>query len=256
MKENKSNGLDDIISQAIEEMKLEQGNHFSLEKINLTELERRTGISRAKLRRLKKNGFTPKPHGLEGRKAPHSILTGYTAILDDLLGKGITNSSVCLERLQSVGFSGGLTTVKDYIASHKHLIPAKRQLVVPQGSRRRFTTEPGEAYQMDWGFTKVVDYDGSEYNAACFAMACHHCGQRYVEFFPNAKQENLFIGILHAFGYMGIPKYILTDNMKSVVLHRDFEGHPVWQTDYEAFMKTVGFQTKLCKPRHPFTKGK
>ena len=257
MKENKSNGLDDIISQAIEEMKLEQGNHFSLEKINLAELERRTGISRAKLRRLKKNGFTPKPHGLEGRKAPHSILTGYTAILDDLLGKGITNSSVCLEWLQSVGFSGGLTTVKDYIASHKHLIPAKCQLVAPQGSRgRRFTTEPGEAYQMDWGFTKVVDYDGSEYNAACFAMACHHCGQRYVEFFPNAKQENLFIGIIHAFGYMGIPKYILTDNMKSVVLHRDFEGHPVWQKDYEAFMKTVGFQTKLCKPRHPFTKGK
>lgn len=114
------------------------------------------------------------------------IRTGYTAILDDLLGKGITNSSVCLERLQSVGFSGGLTTVKDYIASHKHLIPAKRQLVAPQGSRgRRFTTEPGEAYQMDWGFTKVVDYDGSEYNAACFAMVCHHCGQRYVEFFPN-----------------------------------------------------------------------
>ena len=109
---------------------------------------------------------------------------------------------------------------------------------------------------MDWGFAKVLDYDGAEYTAACFAMACHHCGQRYVEFFPNAKQENLFIGMIHAFGYMGIPKYVLTDNMKSVVLHRDFEGHPVWQKDYEAFMKTVGFQTKLCKPRHPFTKGK
>lgn len=60
---------------------------------------------------------------------------------------------------------------------------------------------------MDWGFTKVVDYDGSEYNVACFAMVCHHCGQQYIEFFPNAKQENLFIGMLHAFGYMGIPKY-------------------------------------------------
>ena len=250
MKENKSNGLDDIISQAIEEMKSEQGDHFSLEKINLAELERRTGISRAKLRRFKENGFVFKPHALEGRKAPRTILTGYTAILDDLLRKGITNSSVCLERLRAVGFSGGLTTVKDYIA-------AKRQLVAPQGSRgRRFTTEPGEAYQMDWGFTKVVDYDGSEYNAACFAMVCHHCGQQYIEFFPNAKQENLFIGMLHAFGYMGIPKYVLTDNMKSVVRHRDFEGHPVWQKDYEPFMKTVGFQTKLCKPRHPFTKGK
>ena len=250
MKEIKSNGLENIISQAIEEMKSEQGDHFSLEKINLAELERRTGISRAKLRRFKENGFVFKPHALEGRKAPRTILTGYTAILDDLLRKGITNSSVCLERLRAVGFSGGLTTVKDYIA-------AKRQLVAPQGSRgRRFTTEPGEAYQMDWGFTKVVDYDGSEYNAACFAMVCHHCGQQYIEFFPNAKQENLFIGMLHAFGYMGIPKYVLTDNMKSVVRHRDFEGHPVWQKDYEPFMKTVGFQTKLCKPRHPFTKGK
>ena len=250
MKEIKSNGLGNIISQAIEEMKSEQGDHFSLEKNNLAELERRTGISRAKMRRFKKNGFVFKPHGLEGRKAPRTILTGYTAILDDLLRNGITNSSVCLERLRAVGFSGGLTTVKDYIA-------AKRQLVAPQGSRgRRFTTEPGEAYQMDWGFTKVVDYDGSEYNAACFAMVCHHCGQQYIEFFPNAKQENLFIGMLHAFGYMGIPKYVLTGNMKSVVLHRDFEGHPVWQKDYESFMKTVGFQTKLCKPRHPFTKGK
>ena len=257
MKESKSNGLEDIISQAIEEMKSEQGNNFSLEKINLAELGRRTGVSRAKLRRLKENNFLFKPHALEGRKVPQTVLSGYTAILDALLKKGITNSSVCLEHLRTVGYPGGLTTVKDYIAAHKHLVPAKRQLVAPQGNRgRRFTTEPGEAYQMDWGFTKVLDYDGTEYTAACFAMVCHHCGQRYVEFFPNAKQENLFIGMIHAFGYMGIPKYVLTDNMKSVVLYRDFEGHPVWQKDYESFMKTVGFQTKLCKPRHPFTKGK
>lgn len=102
---------------------------------------------------------------------------------------------------------------------------------------------------MDWGFTKVLDYDGTEYTAAYLAMVCRHCAQRYVEFFPNAKQENLFIGMIHAFGYMGIPRYVLTDNMKSVVLHRDFEGHPVWQKDYEAFMKTIGFPIKLCTIR-------
>lgn len=257
MKELKSNGFHDIIAQAIEEMKLEQGNNFSLDRINLAELGRRTGISRAKLRRLKQNGFAEAPHALQGRKSKQTILTGYTAILDDMLRKGITNSAVCFERLRAVGFSGGRTTVKDYIAAHRHLVPAKRQLTAPQGNRgRRFTTEPGEAYQMDWGFTKVLDYDGSEYNVACFAMVCHHCGQCYIEFFPNAKQESLFIGMLHGFAYMGIPKYVLTDNMKSVVLHRDFDGNPVWQKDYEAFMKTVGFQTRLCKPRHPFTKGK
>ena len=252
-----SNGLENIISQALEEMKTEQGNAFSLERINLAELERRTGISRARLRRLKANNFSPKPHGLVGQKQMSTVLSGYSSYLDSLLSQGITNSVVCLNRLQAIGFEGSLSTVKRYIRAHKHLVPAKRQLVAPQGNRgRRFTTEPGDAYQMDWGFTKVLDYDGTEYTAACFAMVCHHCGQRYVEFFPNAKQENLFIGMIHAFCYMGIPKYVLTDNMKSVVLHRDFEGNPVWQKDYEAFMKTVGFKTKLCKPRHPFTKGK
>lgn len=62
--------------------------------------------------------------------------------------------------------------------------------------------------------------------------------------------------MIHAFIYMGIPKTVLTDNMKSVVIGRDVEGNPLWQKDYEAFMRVVGFQTKLCKVRHPFTKGK
>ena len=57
MKEIQSNGFEAIIAQAIEEMKVEQGKKFSLEHINLAELERRTGISRGKLRRLKKNQF-------------------------------------------------------------------------------------------------------------------------------------------------------------------------------------------------------
>lgn len=33
-------------------------------------------------------------------------------------------------------------------------------------------------------------------------------------------------------------------------------ANPIWQKDYEAFMKTLGFETKLYKSRHPFTKGK
>ena len=257
MKDNMDNGLDPIIAQAIEEMKAEAGNNFQLEKINLAELGRRTGISRAKLRRLKENGFKNKPHGLSGRKAPITLLSGYSSMIDAMLKAGVDNSSIHFARLQAEGYTGSQSTVKRYIDAHRDLIPARRQLIAPQGSRgQRYTTDPGEAFQMDWGFTKVLDYSGAEFQAACFAMICHHCGQRYVEFFPNAKQENLFIGMIHAFQYMGIPRYVLTDNMKSVVIRRDLEGHPIWQKDYEAFMKTVGFQTKLCKPRHPFTKGK
>ena len=256
MKGNQSNGFLPIIAQAIAEMEETFGEFSSIEDINLAELSRRTGLSRSKLRRLKANGFRETPHGLAGQRK-EQILDGYTAVLDSLLRSGVSNSSVCMERLHSMGFQGSLSTVKRYIAAHKNLIPAKRQQIAPQGNRgRRYTTSPGEAYQMDWGFTDVLDYNNCTFRVACFAMICHHCGQRYIEFFPNARQENLFIGMIHAFQYMGIPRFVLTDNMKSVVLRRDMDGRPIWQKDYENFMKTVGFETKLCKPRHPFTKGK
>lgn len=61
--------------------------------------------------------------------------------------------------------------------------------------------------------------------------------------------------MIHAFLFMGVPRHVLTDNMKSVVTGRDAQGHPIWQKDYEIFMGNLCFLTKLCKPRHPFTKG-
>ena len=95
----KTNDLTEIITQAINEIKLELGEKFNPDKINLAELERRTGLSRAKLRRLKENGFVDMPHGRTGLKADKTVLTGFTGVIDALLAKGITNSSVCFERL-------------------------------------------------------------------------------------------------------------------------------------------------------------
>ena len=156
MKEQNGNGFAPSIAQAIEEMKA--GDSFSLERINLAELERRTGVSRSRLRRLKKNSFQDLPRSTKGSKHTVTKLSGYTGLLDSLLRQGVKNSSVVLERLRQAGFEGGATIVKEYIAAHKHLIPAKRQLVAAQGNRgRRYVTKPGEAYQMDWGFTDVLD---------------------------------------------------------------------------------------------------
>lgn len=44
------------------------GENYSIEKVNLAELQSATGISRAKLRRLKKNGFVVKSNGNTGKK--------------------------------------------------------------------------------------------------------------------------------------------------------------------------------------------
>lgn len=254
-KEN-SNGLQTIISQALETLKAKYGKSFNLDKVNLAELQRMTGISRSRLRHLQKNHFVVQPHGRIGQHARVTVLSGFTGVLDSLLRKGVKNSQVCFERLREIGYTGSLTQVKVYIRQHQNLIPAKRNIIVPHGPRSfRYKTSPGEAYQMDWGFVNAAMQSGRNEQIACFVMICHHCGVMYVEFFPNAKQENLFIGMLHAFGNLGIPTRVLTDNMKSVVIGRTVDGSPIWQKDYEQFMNTVQFHTTLCKPRHPYTKG-
>ena len=57
MKQPNFSAMSPAVAKAIEQMMAEQGDKFSLEKINLAELERRTGISRARLRRMKEHGF-------------------------------------------------------------------------------------------------------------------------------------------------------------------------------------------------------
>ncbi|MBB5226861.1 hypothetical protein [Treponema ruminis] len=76
------NDNDSIVSlaQALQDMKTEQGESFDLAKVNLAELERRCGISRAKLRRLKSNNFKETPHALTGRKALKTVMTGYEKV--------------------------------------------------------------------------------------------------------------------------------------------------------------------------------
>ena len=49
----KHNDLTEIIAHALDEMKREKGGKFNPDKVNLAELERRTGIPRAKLQKIK-----------------------------------------------------------------------------------------------------------------------------------------------------------------------------------------------------------
>ena len=57
MKKPNFAAMNPAVAEAIKQMMAEQGDKFSLEKINLADLGRRTGISRAKLRRLKEHDF-------------------------------------------------------------------------------------------------------------------------------------------------------------------------------------------------------
>ena len=110
MKQPNFAAMSPVVAKAIEQMMAEQGDKFSLEKVNLAEPKRRTGISRARLRRMKEHGFEDTEHAAKGRKASTTLLSGYTGILDGLLKNGVTNSAVCLSRLRANGYSNMVFT--------------------------------------------------------------------------------------------------------------------------------------------------
>lgn len=78
------------IAEALAAMQEEAGSNFKINTVNLAEMERRTGISRGKLRRLKKDGFQFKPHAGKGRRAKKTVLSGFTGAIDDLLRSGVS----------------------------------------------------------------------------------------------------------------------------------------------------------------------
>ena len=139
MKELYSNGFASSIAQAIEEMKAEQGDGFSLDRIDLAELERRSGVSRGKLRRLKRNGFQDLPRRSKGRKHAAAMPSGYTAIIDSLLRQGTKNSSVisCL-RGKKMDFLLQEVFARLILYNYASLIA--RKIPVPQEKQINFST--------------------------------------------------------------------------------------------------------------------
>lgn len=114
-------------------------------------------------------------HGRCGMKAERTVLTGFEGDLDELLRKGVTNSSLCLERILAKGYAGGLTAVKGYISASSHLLPAPRRAAAPDAARgSRYETTPGEAHQMDWEFVDAENPAGGTRRMVRFAMVCHH----------------------------------------------------------------------------------
>lgn len=98
MKQPNFAAMSPVVAKAIEQMMAEQGDKFSLEKVNLAELKRRTGISRARLRRMKEHGFEDTEHAAKGRKASTTLLSGYT-------GKPRSCSLITLATPESYPFS-------------------------------------------------------------------------------------------------------------------------------------------------------
>jgi transposase len=155
---------------------------------------------------------------------------------------------VILERLQDIGYTGGITIIKDYV---KPFRPARSTPAV-----RRYETLPGKQAQMDWGITHYIDDRGNVHKTPAFIMIMGSSRSKYVEFTKRCDFYSLLRCMVNAFEYYGgVPEVVLTDRMKTVIDGSE-AGKPIWNSRFEDFAADMGFVPKVCKVRKPQTKGK
>lgn len=188
-----------------------------------------------------------KLHGLKGRTKP-SKLDPYKPTLQELMGQGIFNCVVLLRRIQALGYDGSLTILKDYVHPFR---PARSVPAV-----QRYETKPGKQAQMDWGICQFEDTAGNLHHIPAFVMVLSSSRVKYLEFTTRCDLRSMERCMLNAFRYFGgVPEEVLTDNMKTVVDHRE-AGNVIWNPQFADFAAEIGFLPKVCKVRKPQTKGK
>lgn len=213
---------------------------------SIREIARISGHSRNTIRRyLRSNGL---PERKPRPKRP-SKLDPFKPFLHEMMNQGIFNCEVLLRLLREQGYQGGRTTLKDYV---KDFRPPKQAPAVP-----RYETKPGEYAQVDWGLCEYVDVTGQVHKIPVFVMVLGYSRAMYVEFTKRCDIHSFLRCLVHAFEYFGgIPKVMLTDQMKTIVLGMGEDRRPRWHPLFADFAAAIGLVPKVCRVRRPQTKGK
>lgn len=152
---------------------------------------------------------------------------------------------VLLREIRDLGYAGGLTQLKMFINPLK---PSAEEPVV------RFETAPGEQMQADF----TVVRRGRDALLA-FVATLGYSRATFVRFTANESAETLCACIRQALiDFGGVPRHILFDNAKTVIVERDAygEGKHRWHSGLLALSEEFGFSMRVCQPYRAKTKGK
>ena len=102
----------------------------------------------------------------------------------------------------------------------RHLMSLHR----PRRSREaylRLRTLPGEQGQVDWGHFGHLDIGRARRSLMAFVMVLSWSRRIFLRFYLDARMENFLRGHVGAFqAWLGLPRVLLYDNLKSAVLER------------------------------------
>lgn len=215
--------------------------------LGIKEIARRTGLSRNTVRKYLREPEAPP------RYAPRPAKPGKLSEFEHYIGLRQKNAApdwipaaVLFREIQAKGYTGSERLLRQYVSQLKPA--ASVEPVV------RFETDPGHQMQVDWAV-----FRRGKNRLSAFVAVLGSSRMSFVRFVQDEQFETLTQCHEAAFDYFGgVPRQVLYDNMKTVVLTRDAYGphQHRFHSGLWDFAKHHGFLPRLCAPYRAQTKGK
>jgi transposase len=155
-------------------------------------------------------------------------------------------ATVLMREIVARGYPGGASQLRAFLQGLK---PAP-----PEDPVVRFETAAGHQMQVDW-----VEFRKGAHPLYAFCATLGFSRTSHVEFVTDMKVQTLIDCHERSFAaFGGVPRHVLYDNMKTVVLERDAsgEGEHRYHAGFLDYARHCGFVIKLCRPYRARTKGK
>ncbi len=220
------------------------------QEIPLRQLERETGIHRKTLRKIRDNSQPPgyqRTKPIEKTKIGPYLDRIKAIIKADKKGhkKQRHTAKKIFKILQSEGFDGGYTIVKDAVRQIKK---ASKEVFMPLSQR------PGEA-QVDFGYA-LANFAGILKKISFFVMSMVHSDAMFVMAFPRECTEAFLEAHVRAFDFFGcVPNRISYDNTR-IAITKILTGHKRKHTsEFKRIISHYLFEPHFCNVRRPNEKG-
>ncbi|MDY6949755.1 MAG: IS21 family transposase [Pseudomonadota bacterium] len=211
---------------------------------SIRQIMRETGLSRNTVRKYLRGGKVeygprePRPCKLDPFKS--YLLERIEQARPDWIP-----ATVLMREIGAMGYSGGISQLKAYLQAFK---------VVRADPVVRFETAPGQQMQAD--FTTIRR--GRD-RLLAFVATLGFSRATFVRFTRSEQFADWRDGLIAAFDYFGgVPREVLFDNTKTVILKRDGYGPGLhrWHPGMLEFAGDYTFQLRVCRPYRARTKGK
>lgn len=179
-----------------------------------------------------------------------SKLEPFTDEIERLLAIDPKVSAVVMrQRLEALGFDGGITILRDYLRNIREATKTKQPVI-------RFESAPGVQCQTDWGHFGSIAYGNTTRKLYCLAVIECHSRLLYLEFTHSQRQDTLHRCLLNAFHFFqGTPKELVHDNMLTAVIER--QGPLVrFNEHFLEFLRPFHITPVACNVAQPQEKGK